>query len=187
MGVGVGVAASTLMPDLLPDLPSAVYGTTQIALAFGVAALIGVLFGSLPAYRSARLAPVEALQEGVRDGPEAESRVPGEQGYGPGPSRKPDSAQELKGVRVPVDLRECPAEASGVSSSRRCALRRLMWGRLESKLRSKIEVKLATSGTRGCRQLSRRTGALLSAQPHSPNVLKKAGLGTACDPLRRPP
>ena len=62
VGVGVGVAASTLMPDLLADLPSAVYGTTQIALAFGVAALIGVLFGSLPAYRSARLAPVEALR-----------------------------------------------------------------------------------------------------------------------------
>ena len=62
IGVGVGIAASTLMPDLLADLPSAVYGTTQIALAFGVAALIGVLFGSLPAYRSARLAPVEALR-----------------------------------------------------------------------------------------------------------------------------
>ena len=62
VGVGFGVAASTLMPALLPDLPSAVYGTTQIALAFGVAALIGVLFGSLPAYRSARLAPVEALR-----------------------------------------------------------------------------------------------------------------------------
>ena len=62
VGVGFGVAASTLMPALLADLPSAVYGTTQIALAFGVAALIGVLFGSLPAYRSARLAPVEALR-----------------------------------------------------------------------------------------------------------------------------
>ena len=62
VGVGFGVAASTLMPALLADLPSAVYDTTQIALAFGVAALIGVLFGSLPAYRSARLAPVEALR-----------------------------------------------------------------------------------------------------------------------------
>ena len=62
VGVGFGFAASTLMPALLADLPSAVYDTTQIALAFGVAALIGVLFGSLPAYRSARLAPVEALR-----------------------------------------------------------------------------------------------------------------------------
>jgi putative ABC transport system permease protein len=62
VGVGFGFAASTLMPALLADLPSAVYGTTQIALAFGVAALIGVLFGSLPAYRSARLTPVEALR-----------------------------------------------------------------------------------------------------------------------------
>jgi hypothetical protein len=62
VGVGFGFAGSTLMPALLADLPSAVYGTTQIALAFGVAALIGVLFGSLPAYRSARLTPVEALR-----------------------------------------------------------------------------------------------------------------------------
>jgi ABC-type antimicrobial peptide transport system permease subunit len=62
VGVGLGVAASGLLPALLADLPSADFGTIQIALAFGVAALIGVLFGSLPAYRSARLAPVEALR-----------------------------------------------------------------------------------------------------------------------------
>jgi putative ABC transport system permease protein len=34
----------------------------EVALAFGVSALIGVVFGVLPAYRSARLQPVEALR-----------------------------------------------------------------------------------------------------------------------------
>lgn len=61
-GVALGVGTAQLMPILLTDLPQAAFGTTQIALAFGVSALIGVLFGSLPAYRSARLAPVEALR-----------------------------------------------------------------------------------------------------------------------------
>lgn len=61
-GIGLGIAASELLPRVLPDLPPAVFGVGQIALAFGVAALIGVVFGSLPAYRSARLAPVEALR-----------------------------------------------------------------------------------------------------------------------------
>jgi putative ABC transport system permease protein len=37
-------------------------GWRQVVLAFGVSALVGVVFGSLPAYRSARLAPVEALR-----------------------------------------------------------------------------------------------------------------------------
>lgn len=62
VGIGLGLAASELLPRFLPDLPPAVFGFGQIALAFGVAALIGVVFGSLPAYRSARLAPVEALR-----------------------------------------------------------------------------------------------------------------------------
>ena len=61
-GVGLGIGAAQLMPVLLTDLPQAAFGTTQIALAFGVSALIGVLFGVVPAYRSARLAPVEALR-----------------------------------------------------------------------------------------------------------------------------
>ncbi len=61
-GVALGVAGPSLLPVLLPDLPAPVFSTAQIALAFGVSALIGVVFGSLPAYRSARLAPVEALR-----------------------------------------------------------------------------------------------------------------------------
>lgn len=62
VGVALGVASSEILPRVLADLPPAVFGPGQIALAFGISALIGVVFGSLPAYRSARLAPVEALR-----------------------------------------------------------------------------------------------------------------------------
>jgi len=60
-GVGLGVASS-MLPALLANLPEAAFGPVQVALCFGISALIGVLFGSLPAYLSARLAPVEALR-----------------------------------------------------------------------------------------------------------------------------
>lgn len=62
VGIALGVGASELLPRVLPDLPPAVFELPQIAVAFGIAAAIGVVFGSLPAYRSARLAPVEALR-----------------------------------------------------------------------------------------------------------------------------
>src|SRR5215218_1840223 len=54
-GVGLGVASSALLPALLADLPPAAFGPGQVALAFGISALVGVHFGSLPAYHSARL------------------------------------------------------------------------------------------------------------------------------------
>ncbi len=62
LGIAAGIGGATLLPELLADLPQAVFTGPEIALAFGVAALIGVVFGVLPAYRSARLAPVEALR-----------------------------------------------------------------------------------------------------------------------------
>ena len=62
LGVALGVAGSVLLPRVLTDLPPAVVTLEEVALAFGVAALIGVVFGVLPAYRSARLEPVEALR-----------------------------------------------------------------------------------------------------------------------------
>jgi putative ABC transport system permease protein len=61
-GVAIGITSAELLPRILSDLPRAVVGWPQVALAFGVSALVGVVFGSLPAYRSARLAPVEALR-----------------------------------------------------------------------------------------------------------------------------
>ncbi len=62
LGVAAGIGGSILLPELLEDLPPAVVTGQEVALAFGVSALIGVVFGVLPAYRSARLAPVEALR-----------------------------------------------------------------------------------------------------------------------------
>ena len=62
LGVAAGIAGSIILPNVLEDLPPAVVTANEVALAFGVSALIGVLFGVLPAYRSARLQPVEALR-----------------------------------------------------------------------------------------------------------------------------
>ena len=62
LGVALGLLGSAILPDILQDLPPAVVTPEEVALAFGVSALIGVLFGVLPAYRSARLQPVEALR-----------------------------------------------------------------------------------------------------------------------------
>ena len=62
VGVAVGIAGSAILPEVLKDLPPAVVTGNEVALAFGVSALIGVVFGVLPAYRSARLQPVEALR-----------------------------------------------------------------------------------------------------------------------------
>lgn len=61
LGVVLGLAGGLALPALVADLPAAVFSLSQIALAFGVAGVIGLVFGVLPAYRSARLAPVQAL------------------------------------------------------------------------------------------------------------------------------
>ena len=60
-GIGLGVGVSALLPRIDPIIPTSVTGTS-IVLAFGVSALVGLVFGVLPAYRSARLEPVEALR-----------------------------------------------------------------------------------------------------------------------------
>jgi putative ABC transport system permease protein len=49
------------LPRISSNLPTDI-ASTAVGLAFGVSALIGVVFGVLPAVRSARLQPVEALR-----------------------------------------------------------------------------------------------------------------------------
>lgn len=61
VGIAVGVGVSALLPTLSANLPTAVT-LNSVWLASGVSVLIGVVFGVLPAYRSARLQPVEALR-----------------------------------------------------------------------------------------------------------------------------
>ena len=61
LGIAFGIAAGLALPQLVEDLPEAVFSLSEIALAFGVAGAVGLVFGVLPAYRSARLTPVKAL------------------------------------------------------------------------------------------------------------------------------
>jgi putative ABC transport system permease protein len=61
LGVAAGAGLATLAPNISSSLPTQMTATS-VGLAFGVAAAIGVVFGVLPAFRSARLQPVEALR-----------------------------------------------------------------------------------------------------------------------------
>ena len=61
VGIGVGVGVSALLPLLSANLATAVT-LNSVLIASGASVLIGVVFGVLPAYRSAGLQPVEALR-----------------------------------------------------------------------------------------------------------------------------
>ena len=61
VGIGVGVGVSALLPTLSANLATAVT-LNSVLIASGASVLIGVIFGVLPAYRSAGLQPVEALR-----------------------------------------------------------------------------------------------------------------------------
>lgn len=60
IGVILGYAASQLI-SRLAQTPTTVSGSS-VALAFGVSALIGLVFGFYPAQRAAKLNPIEALR-----------------------------------------------------------------------------------------------------------------------------
>ena len=61
VGIGLGVGVSALLPLLSANLATAVT-LNSVLIASGASVLIGVVFGVLPAYRSAGLQPVEALR-----------------------------------------------------------------------------------------------------------------------------
>jgi putative ABC transport system permease protein len=60
LGVGLGVLSAEVVPHFISD-PIAV-SPTAIGVAILVAILIGVVFGTYPAGRAARLAPIDALR-----------------------------------------------------------------------------------------------------------------------------
>jgi putative ABC transport system permease protein len=61
LGILLGVGGGTLISNLVPDL-QAVSTVETLALAAGVASAVGLLFGTYPAMRAARLHPIEALR-----------------------------------------------------------------------------------------------------------------------------
>jgi putative ABC transport system permease protein len=60
IGLGGGVAASAALTWAL-EWPTAV-SPSAIALAFGIAAAVGVFFGFYPAQRASQLIPIDALR-----------------------------------------------------------------------------------------------------------------------------
>ena len=61
VGIGVGVGLSAFLPTISANLATSVT-LNSVLIASGASVLIGVVFGVLPAYRSAGLQPVEALR-----------------------------------------------------------------------------------------------------------------------------
>ncbi|HSJ56314.1 MAG TPA: ABC transporter permease [Anaerolineae bacterium] len=61
LGILLGVVGGTLISSLMPDL-QAVSTPDTLAMAAGVSSAVGLLFGTYPAMRAARLHPIEALR-----------------------------------------------------------------------------------------------------------------------------
>lgn len=61
IGIGVGLAGSWLLPDIVPQLPTTVT-PWSIMISFMFALLVGLFFGIYPARKAARLDPIEALR-----------------------------------------------------------------------------------------------------------------------------
>jgi len=61
IGVGVGWAASTVVPRILPSLTTLVTADI-VVLAVSVSVGIGLFFGFYPAWNASRLNPIDALR-----------------------------------------------------------------------------------------------------------------------------
>jgi ABC-type antimicrobial peptide transport system permease subunit len=66
IGIGLGVGATfggiEVLPKLVEDFPAPILTTQPVLVAFGVSLVIGVLAGGYPAYRAARMRPIQALR-----------------------------------------------------------------------------------------------------------------------------
>ena len=62
IGGGIGVALGVLGSQAISQFFSTTVTLWSVILAFGFSAAIGIIFGSIPAYRAAKLNPIEALR-----------------------------------------------------------------------------------------------------------------------------
>jgi putative ABC transport system permease protein len=64
IGGGVGIALGVLAPYLVQKLAGmrTIVSIWSLALAFGISAAVGIVFGIYPAYRAANMDPIEALR-----------------------------------------------------------------------------------------------------------------------------
>ncbi|MCL4424606.1 MAG: ABC transporter permease [Firmicutes bacterium] len=61
LGTLAGLAASRYIPRLIPYLPAVVSGKS-VLLAIGISVTVGIFFGVYPAYKAARLDPIQGLR-----------------------------------------------------------------------------------------------------------------------------
>jgi ABC-type antimicrobial peptide transport system permease subunit len=66
IGVGIGLGGALgskqVLPKLVDDFPPPILTAPPVVVAFAISAVIGVVAGSYPAYRAARMRPIDALR-----------------------------------------------------------------------------------------------------------------------------